>query len=131
MSGQTRFEVRVYTDSQRLSTSPPKLPLGDGSILVMSYVCNQTPPKKAMEWYFEHEMGHKRARGSKRATIVTTLQRDIRTACEHLRNFEIRSLANFDDLIHISNLARNRKKWRKITKAIVDAAKAKLSGHQD
>lgn len=85
------------------------------------------PPKKAMRWYFMPELFNQQASGGQRTTIVTTLQTDIKDARTKFANFEIRSLASLADYNTICQIASNRKNWMKITKTVVDSAKAKYS----
>ena len=83
-----------------------------------------SPPQVAMNYYFLPEPVTKFP-GTKRATIVTTLQRDINTTKHKFPHFQIKSLNSMQDLEHVRNLASDRTCWRRITKTITDVVQAK------
>ena len=70
-----------------------------------------TPAQKAMKY-----------KGRKRATVVTTLKRDIEHTTKHNNNFDLPSLKTQLDLQNFTKIASNRKEWRKIVKMVTDAA---------
>ena len=90
-------------------------------------MANNTPPKHAMLWFFEPVRDCKKYSGKQRTTIFSTIQRDIHETKLKFPNFSIDSFDTASDFEHISSLAANRVLWRRITKAVVDAAKAKYS----
>ena len=61
---------------------------------------------------------------AKRTTVVTTLQADIKNTIEKFPNFEIRSLDSLTDYNNICQIASDRLRWKRITKAIFDSVKA-------
>ena len=86
-----------------------------------------SPPKQSMEWFFTTDNNMRRYRGGQRATILTTLQRDIGRALRRHPDFQIKSLEYRNDLHKIIGLASDRTKWKRISKVIVDTAKAEAS----
>ena len=88
---------------------------------------NDSPPKKAMKWFFMPELFNQQASGAKRTTIVTTLQADIKNTIEKFPNFEIRSLDPLTDYNNICQIASDRLRWKRISKSVVDSVKAKYS----
>ena len=81
-----------------------------------------TPARKAMKWFFQVPVGVKKFKGRKRATIVTTLNRDIQRTKEHDKNFLLPCLNSELDLRNIRVKALNRKHWQGIVKMVTDAA---------
>ncbi len=82
----------------------------------------QTPARKAMRYYFQVPAGRKKFRGRKRATLITTLNRDITRTREHNPHFRIPHLKTELDLRNIRVKATNRKFWQKVVKMVTDAA---------
>ena len=66
-----------------------------------------TPARKAMKYYFQVPAA-KKYRGRQRATIVTTLNRDIERTKEQCEGFGIQSLKSELDLQNIRVTALNR-----------------------
>ena len=81
-----------------------------------------TPARKAMKWFFQVPVGVKKFRGRKRATIVTTLNRDIQRTQQNNRNFILPCLNSELDLRNIRVKALNRKHWQGIVKMVTDRA---------
>ena len=81
-----------------------------------------TPARKAMKWFFQVPVGCKKFRGRKRATIVTTLNRDIERTRQQNTNFTLPNLNSELDLRNIRVKALNRKYWQKLVKMVTDAA---------
>ena len=82
----------------------------------------QTPARKAMRYYFQVPENCEKFRGRKRATLVTTLNRDItRTKTANAR-FYISELKTELDLRNARVKATNRNHWRKIVRMVTDAA---------
>ena len=81
-----------------------------------------TPARKAMKYFFQVPKGHKKFKGRKRATIVTTLNRDIERTIDNNKNFNIPLLKSELDLQNIGVIASNRKEWQKIVRMVTDAA---------
>jgi len=85
---------------------------------------------KAMYWYFDQE-GLRRYRGRPRATILTTLNRDITNLHAHnptyTRNQGIIFITNIQDILCFREIALNRQKWKNLTTVIYTAAKVELS----
>ena len=88
---------------------------------------DKIPAKQAMKWFFQEELNLKKHKGQQRTTIVSTLQKDIQETRDKFPLFAIRSLKNASDFEFISKLAADRKHWRRITRSVVDTAKAKHS----
>ena len=88
---------------------------------------DKIPAKQAMKWFFQEELNLKKHKGQQRTTIVSTLQKDIQETRDKFPLFAIRSLKNANDFEFISKLAADRKHWRRITRSVVDTAKAKHS----
>ena len=82
----------------------------------------QTPARKAMKYYFQHPQNCERFRGRKRATIVTTLNRDIIRTKTMNNQFYISELKSELDLRNTRVKATNRNHWIKIVKMVTDAA---------
>ena len=90
-----------------------------GHVLRMN---ENTPARKAMRYFFQIPEGHKKFRGRKRATIVTTLNRDIERTREHNKDFQLPLLKTELNLRNIREEALNRKQWQRIVKMVTDAA---------
>ena len=90
-----------------------------GHVLRMN---EKTPARKAMKYFFQDPQGTPKFRGRKRATIVTTLNRDIERTQQHNTSFRIPVLKSELDLRNTRVKAMNRKQWQKIVKMVVDAA---------
>ena len=80
-----------------------------------------TPARKAMKYYFQVPEA-KKYRGRKRATIVTTLNRDIERTKKQCEGFAIPSLKSELDLQNIRVTALDRNHWQKIVKMVTNAA---------
>ena len=82
-----------------------------------------TPARKAMKWFFEAPpVNVKKFRGRKRATIITTLNRDIERTRHINSMFTLPYLNSSLDLRNIRVKALNRKHWQKIVRMVTDAA---------
>ena len=90
-----------------------------GHVLRMN---ENTPARKAMKWYFQVPDNCKKFRGRKRATIVTTLNRDIQRTQQHNTNFTLPNIKSGLDLRNIRVKALNRKHWQRLVKMVTDAA---------
>jgi hypothetical protein len=82
----------------------------------------RTPARKAMKYYFETPENCERFRGRKRATIVTTLNRELKRTKEKNNNFHISELKTELNLRNTRVKATNRNHWQKIVKMVTDAA---------
>ena len=81
-----------------------------------------SPPQQAMDFFFAFKPDKKFP--GRRATIVSTLQDDIKMTKIKFPQFEIDSLSSHSDLRRLRALASDRKKWRRITKSITDTTEA-------
>ena len=81
----------------------------------------ETPARKAMKFYFEKTEA-KKYRGRKRATIVTTLNRDIHNTKQQYPQFDLPTLNTEMDLHNMRVKAKNRILWRKRVGMIFNAA---------
>ena len=82
----------------------------------------KTPARKAMKYFFQVPEEKQKFRGRKRATIVTTLNKDITRTRQHNNTFRIPSLTSELNLRNTRVKAMNRKHWQKVVKMVVDAA---------
>ena len=82
----------------------------------------QTPARKAMRYYFQTPVDREKFRGRKRATLVTTLNRDITKTQQQNEQFRIPQLKTELDLRNIRVKSTNRRHWQKIVKMVTDAA---------
>ena len=89
----------------------------------------ETPGRKAMKFMFE-EKSNKTFRGRKRATIYTTINRNIKKTKENNPSFSIREIKSEIDLHKIGIKARNKKHWKVTVKQVVQAAYSNTSIHQ-
>ena len=89
-----------------------------GHITRLSAKC---PAKTAMSFFFE-KRSNKKFPGRKRTTIVTTLNKDIKTAKAKIPSFPVIPLISEVSLQNLRTKAANRKLWTKIVKQIVDSA---------
>ena len=80
-----------------------------------------TPARKSMKFFFE-KRSNKKYPGRKRATIYTTIQRDIHKTCQKNPDFVIRKFKTEIDLHNLGVKARNKKHWRRIVREVVEAA---------
>ena len=80
-----------------------------------------TPARKATKYYFQVPQAAK-YRGRKRATIVSTLNRDIERTREQNERFVIPSLKSELDLRNTRVKALNRNHWQKIVRMVTNAA---------
>ncbi len=87
---------------------------------------SNTPARRAMQYYFT-ENNEKRFLGQRRATLVTTINRDIKDTLLKFPDFEISILKTENDLQRIQILAGNRKSWRNLVKKICNTAQANKS----
>ena len=81
-----------------------------------------TPIRKAMDYYFQPERTAARFPGGKRATIVTTINRDIKRTKEKFPHFELQPLKTAMNLRNIRVKATDRNQWKRRVKMITDAA---------
>ena len=86
---------------------------------------SNTPARKAMTYFFTPET--KRYNGQKRATIVTTINRDIKETTLKFPDLGISILKTELDLQSIQQIAEDRKRWKKLTKKIYNTAQANKS----
>ena len=80
----------------------------------------ERPARKAMKFYFE-KTNVKKYRGRKRATIVTTLNRDIHNTKQQYPQFDLPTLNTEMDLHNMRVKAKNRNLWRKRVGMIFNA----------
>ena len=81
-----------------------------GHVLRMN---EDTPARKAMKYYFKVPEFNKKFKGRKRATIVTTINRDIERTRQKYENFDIKGLRTELALRNMRVKAMNRKHWQK------------------
>ena len=81
-----------------------------------------TPARKAMKWFFQVPEGCKKFRGRKRASIFTTLNRDIQRTKQFSPEFPFEQLKTELDLRNIRVKSVNRKYWQRLVKLVTDAA---------
>ncbi|MEE8289617.1 MAG: reverse transcriptase domain-containing protein [Nitrosomonadaceae bacterium] len=84
----------------------------------------KSPPREAMKYYFNAPVDQKKFSGQRRATIFTTLQRDISNTKHKFPHFQIHTLQSSADLDAIQTLALDRQTWKRITKSITDTVEA-------
>ena len=89
----------------------------------------ETPGRKAMNFMFE-EKSNKTFRGRKRATIYTTINRNIKKTKENNPSFSIREIKSEIDLHKIGIKATNKKHRKVVVKQVVQAAYSNTSIHQ-
>ena len=82
----------------------------------------KTPARKAMNYYFRAPEGIPKFRGRKRATIVTTLNRDIKRTKEKYTDFRLPELKSELNLRNTRVKALNRKHWQTMVKMVTNAA---------
>ena len=85
-----------------------------------------TPARRAMKYFFEKRT-NKKFRGRKRATIITTINRDISTTKKNTPLFVVQPVKTEVSLHNIRTKAKNRKQWMKIVKQVVDSAYSEKS----
>ena len=81
-----------------------------------------TPARKAMQFYFEKRKTTKNFRGRPRTTLITTINRDIRTTRHKNKHFPVTELISSVSLQNIAHKARNRQLWAKIVKMVLSSA---------
>ena len=70
---------------------------------------------------------NKKFLGHKRTTIVTTINSDIQKTKARNPTFEVNELKTECSFNNIGDIARNRKKWTKIVKEVVEMAYVETS----
>ena len=80
-----------------------------------------TPARKAMNYFFQVPQASK-FKGRKRATIVSTLNRDIERTRVQNAEFVVPLLKSELDLQNIRAKALDRNHWQKIVKMVTNAA---------
>ena len=88
---------------------------------------DDSPPKKAMHWFFVNEPHYKRTKGWACETIDTTIQRDIEITKDCFDTFQLSSLEDLEDYFILKTLAQNRRVSNIVIKSVVAVADAKLS----
>ena len=86
----------------------------------------ESPARKAMKFFFEKESILK-FRGQKRASIFTTLDKDIIRTKERHPSFDIPELKSELDLHNTRVKATNRRLWTKRDNLVVNAAYSNMS----
>ena len=81
----------------------------------------ESPARKAMKYFFE-ERSNRKFKGRKRATIITTINRDIQITKLKYPEFDIQKLKSEINLHNIRVKSKNRRLWGKRVKQVVDAA---------
>ena len=71
----------------------------------------QTPARKAMKYFFQEPENCQKFRGRRRATVVTTLNRDITRTQQQNKHFHISELKTELDLRNVRVKATNRNHW--------------------
>ena len=82
-----------------------------------------------MKFMFE-EKPNKTFRGRKRATIYTTINRDIKKTRENNPSFSIGKMKSEIDLHNIGIKARNENHWKVVVKKVVQAVYSNTSIRQ-
>ena len=90
-----------------------------GHVLRMN---ERTTARLSMKYYFQVPTNTRKFRGRKRATIVTTLNRDIKRTRTKYNNFDIKPLLTEVDLRNTKVKAINRNHWKKKIQMVIDAA---------
>ena len=85
-----------------------------------------TPARRAMKYFFE-KRANKKFKGRKRATIITTINRDISRTKKNTPLFVVQPVKTEVSLHNIRTKAKNRKQWMKIVKQVVDSAYSEKS----
>ena len=85
-----------------------------------------SPARQAMKFFFE-KRSNKKFLGRKRTTIVTTINSDIQKTKARNPAFEVNELKTECSLHYLGVIARNRKKWTKIVKEVVEMAYVETS----
>ena len=110
---------------RRCNEKPVSLEIKERRWKLFGHILRQdltTPANKAMMYYFE-ENNAKRFPGRKRATIVSTINQDIKESNKN-NDFEIKELNKMKDLNNMRELAKDQKKWKNLVKVICNAAEA-------
>ena len=89
----------------------------------------ETPSRKAMKFMFE-EKSNKKFQGRKRATIYTTINRNMKKTQENNPSFSIGEIKSKIDLRNIEMKARNKNRWKDVVKQVVQAAYSNTSIRQ-
>ena len=67
---------------------------------------NETPAQRSVKYYFENNENRKKFRGRPRATIVTTLDRDISDVYDLNKEIiNIKKLKNYNDIEQLQGIA--------------------------
>ena len=82
----------------------------------------QAPAQRALSYYCREETDCKRFQGNKRATIITTINKNIRDTKNRLPNFTLPPLTNNEQLASFRRIASNRRSWQEITKLVTGTA---------
>ena len=85
--------------------------------------------RKTMK-FMSAKSSNKKFRVRKRATIYTTVNRDIKKTKEKNRSFSIREIKSEIDLCNIAKQGRNKKHWNVFVKQVVQAAYSNTSIRQ-
>ena len=117
---------KVY---ERTETRPLSIDITKARWKMLGHVLRmneKTPARMAMKYLFQNLKKEKKFKGRKRATIVTTINRDIKRTRKIYENFDIKPLLSELDLRNARVKALNRKHWQKKVKMVVDAAYSDL-----
>ena len=79
-----------------------------------------TPARKAMQYYFQPEPQAKKFLGGRRTTIVTNLNRDIRKTKDKFPQFDLTEMTTELNLRNMRGKARDRILWNRRVKMISD-----------
>ena len=91
---------------------------------------SNTPARMAMKFFFENR-NEVNYRGRKRASIHSTINRDIRNTLNQNPQFGIKELITNVDLHNIGVKARNRNHWKNVVKQVVQSAYSNTSQNQN
>ena len=81
-----------------------------------------TPARKSMKYYFEERKTSKKFFGRPRTTLVSTINKDIRTTRQKDPTFPVNELVSQVSLQNIAHKARNKKLWVKIVRSVLSSA---------
>ena len=81
-----------------------------------------TPAQKAMNYYF-NETKRKKFQGNQRTTLPIVLNNDLKEANKtHIEILELTKLETIEDLNKARIIAKDRNKWKKLSKAVCNIA---------
>ena len=122
-------KIRNKKIYEKTNTKPLSVEIAERRWKLLGHVLRMdkdTPARKAMKFFFE-ERSNKKFRGQKRATIVRTINRDIKRTINKHPDLKIKELTTEITLHNIGVKARNRKQWAAIVRKVVAVAYSETS----